>query len=151
MQWLVWAWRKAPSSAAAGEKRVCCVKNFNPDVVFICHFDIHSHYWLNHPYIMFRDCTVRVWRLSPGNPSLVKELCGHSELVHYVAIDQVPFFYISNVNRQTGLISSSRRGSTAATSLGNYLSGQEKRIKKMNLQRMIKMRRLWEDQKRKDW
>ena len=40
---------------------------------------------------MFRDCTVRVWRLSPGNPSLVKELCGHSELVHYVAIDQVPF------------------------------------------------------------
>merc|ERR1719220_1732379 len=38
--------------------------------------------------IMFRDCTVRVWRLSPGNPSLLKELCGHSELVHYVAIDQ---------------------------------------------------------------
>merc|ERR1719273_2900377 len=35
-----------------------------------------------------RDCTVRVWRLSPGDPSLVKELRGHSELVHYVAIDQ---------------------------------------------------------------
>ena len=41
--------------------------------------------------LVFRDCTVRVWRLSPGNPCLVKELSGHSELVHYVAIDQVHF------------------------------------------------------------
>ena len=30
-----------------------------------------------------------MWLLSPGDPSLVRELAGHPELVHYVAIDQV--------------------------------------------------------------
>ena len=43
----------------------------------------------------FRDCTVRVWQLSPGKPLLLKELGGHSELVHYVAIDQVCFPRVS--------------------------------------------------------
>ena len=67
-----------------------------------------------------------MWLLSPGDPSLVRELAGHSELVHYVAIDQVNVI-IQNDSKPVLLY---RTGSTAAISQANCLFGPERRRKR---------------------
>ena len=81
---------------AAGEQDVGTFHFMRTFSAQLGHLHISCDVWslnitLTSPSLIFRDCTVRVWHLSPGDPSLVKELSGHSELVHYVAIDQVPF------------------------------------------------------------
>ena len=56
----------------------------------------------------------------------MRELAGHSELVHYVAIDQVNVI-IQNDSKPVLLY---RTGSTAAISQANCLFGPERRRKR---------------------
>ena len=111
----------------------------------------HLHMMFGLTSLIFRDCTVRVWRLSPGAPSLVKELSGHSELVHYVAIDQVLFpkvifQTVFNLHIHVNF----RKGSTVVISLVSSLSGPERKIKKKEAQGKRRMVRRQGDQRRKD-
>ena len=88
----------------------------------------HLHMMFGLTSLIFRDCTVRVWRLSPGASSLVKELSGHSELVHYVAIDQVLFpKVIFQTVFKLHIHVNFRKGSTVVISLVSSLCGPERK------------------------